>query len=109
MVVRHVNVTSTDFSACMATLVSCATPFGVKIRIHNGMNTAVQYDWRSFLYYNVNEEQPPDYPLNIGRLMCTTTSQYANLCQYLVTGRAMSDSIHYQTPLMSFYKKQTTV
>jgi hypothetical protein len=90
---------------------SGATRFHVEIPSHEGMATPVQYDWRSSVYGNVTEELPPDHPIPRGKLMRTTTYQGANLYHDLVTGRAISGSIHFvnQTHVTSFCKKQRTV
>jgi hypothetical protein len=90
---------------------SGAIRFRVKIPIHEGMATPVQYDWSSSVYGHVTEELPPDQPIPRGKLMRTTTYQDANLYHDLVTGRAMSGIIHFfnQTPIISFCKKQKTV
>ena len=68
-------------------------------------------DWLQSVYGDIRESKPENSPTPRGKSICTTMYKDTNLCDDLVTGRAVTGIFHFinKTPINWFSKKQSTM
>jgi hypothetical protein len=71
----------------------------------------VTYDWTHSVYGNSNKELPFNMPVPLGKAVCTTMFEDANILHDLTTVRSVTGILHLinQTPIAWFSKRQGSV